>query len=397
MQLAKQQPQGSAPKGPSLEAAPVTPIAPVRPRSGWAIDSRSERLVRASFLWPALLVVLLLSIFPLIISLYLSLSHLEFVKGGFNIRFIGFDNYRTLLFGSEKTHLLGLARSPSALGWILFVAGIGLLGWMLYGAARNRSVSIMGWILRFLGAIFAGALLWLAVSTLSPGGRPGTLMVTLIYVFVGIAVQYLLGLGLAYLTTQRLPGRRFFRVVFLLPMMITPVGVAYMFRMLADTGKGPFQPLWKALGLTNFSWVNDPWGARAAVMIGDIWQWTPFMFIVLLAVLETQDVETVEAALVDGAGRLDIFRHITLPSIIPVSTTLVLIRLIEGFKIVDLPNILTNGGPGTATESLSLHAYIAWRTLDLGGSAAVAYTLLFIVTVVGIAYVNLVRGRVAEA
>jgi len=178
--------------------------------------------------------------------------------------------------------------------------------------------------------------------------------------------------------------------------MITPVGVAYMFRMLTDTGKGPLQPLWAVVGLTDYSWVNDPWGARVAVMVGDSWQWTPFMFIILLAALEGQDLDTVEAAMVDGASRWRIFRHVTLPAILPVCTTVVLIRLIEAFKIIDLPNILTNGGPGTATESLSLHAYIRWRTLDLGQSAAVAYSLLFIVTIAALSYVNVVRRRVAE-
>ena len=182
-------------------------------------------------------------------------------------------------------------------------------------------------------------------TLLAAGGRPGTAMVTLVYVLVGITAQFLLGLGLAYLLTQGLPGQRFFRVVFLLPMMITPVGVAYMFRMLTDTGKGPLQPLWAAVGLSDFSWVNDPWGARVAVMVGDIWQWTPFMFIILLAALEAQDTDTVEAGMVDGANRWQIFRHISLPAILPVCATVVLIRLIEAFKIIDLPNILTNGGP----------------------------------------------------
>ena len=131
-------------------------------------------------------------------------------------------------------------------------------------------------------------------------------------------------------------------------------------------------------------------------MVGDVWQWTPFMFIILLAALEGQDAETVEAAMVDGANRWQILRRVSLPAILPVCATVVLIRLIEAFKIIDLPNVLTNGGPGTATESLTLHAYIRWRTLDLGQSAAVAYSLLFVVTVVAMSYVNLVRRRLAE-
>ncbi len=352
--------------------------------------------VRAAFIWPALLAVLFVSIFPLLASLYISLSRLKLVRGGFEFRFIGLENFRELYLGGEQSHFLGVARAPRPLGWVVFGAGLGLLCWGLVRAWRG-GVSVLGIVGRVLGALLAAGALWLAVGTLlAGGGRPGTAVVTLTYVLVGIAVQFALGLGLAWLLTQGLPGQRFFRVVFLLPMMITPVGVAYMFRMLTDTGKGPLQPLWAAVGLSDFSWVNDPWGARVAVMVGDIWQWTPFMFIILLAALEGQDVDTVEAAMVDGASRWRIFRHVSLPAILPVCTTVVLIRLIEAFKIIDLPNILTNGGPGTATESLSLHAYIRWRTLDLGQSAAVAYSLLFIVTIAALSYVNVVRRRVAE-
>ena len=130
-------------------------------------------------------------------------------------------------------------------------------------------------------------------------------------------------------------------------------------------------------------------------MIGDIWQWTPFIFIILLAAIETLPHELVEAAVVDGASRWNVFWRITFPQILPATTTVVLIRLIEGFKIVDLPNVLTNGGPGTATESLTLHAYTIWRSLDIGGSAAVAYMLLLLVTFVGVTYVNLFRRRVS--
>jgi multiple sugar transport system permease protein len=360
------------------------------------LSTQVERMAGNVFIWPAVLVVLFLSIFPLIISLYLSLSRFKFVKGGFQIKFVGLANYRKLLAGSEKTHFLGKMTDPSLVGWLVLAIVVALLARGLVRYIRGQQRSVGGLVGRVLAAVVVCLLTWLLVQTLSLGGRPGTIVVTLLYVFIGIAVQYLLGLGLALLTTQRLPGRRFFRVVFLLPMMITPVGVAYMFRMLTDTDKGPFQPIWQALGLGLYSWVTDPWGARVAVMIGDIWQWIPFMFIVLLAALEGQSMELIEAALVDGANRWQIFWHITLPQILPVSTTLILIRMIEAFKIVDLPNVLTNGGPGTATESLTLQAFFTWRALDLGGSAAIAYMLLFLVTVIGLAYVNLVRSRVAE-
>ncbi|MBC8449876.1 MAG: sugar ABC transporter permease [Chloroflexi bacterium] len=382
-------------QNPALSRAGPEAALPLNGR--WhKLSTWAERTAGNVFIWPAVLVVLFLSIFPLILSLYLSLSRFRFVKGGFEINFVGLANYRKLLFGSEQTHFLGLLAKPSLWGWLVLALVAALLVWSLMRYVRSGACSVGGLIGRLLSAAVVSFGIWLVVRTLSSGGRPGTLVVTLIYVFVGIAVQYLLGLGLAMLTTQRLPGRRFFRVVYLLPMMITPVGVAYLFRMLTDTDKGPFQPIWQAVGLGLYSWVNDPWGARAAVMIGDSWQWTPFMFIVLLAALEGQSMEQIEAALVDGANRWQIFWSITLPQILPVSTTVILIRMIEAFKIVDLPNVLTNGGPGTATESLTLQAYISWRSLDLGGSAAIAYILLVVVTVIGMAYVNLIRSRVAE-
>ncbi|RME48348.1 MAG: sugar ABC transporter permease, partial [Chloroflexi bacterium] len=361
-----------------------------------SLATQAERWAGSVFILPAVLVILALSIFPLVASLYLSLSRLRFVKGGFEIKFVGLANYRKLLLGSEKAHFLGIATSPSPLGWLIFAVVALLLGITLVRYLRGGHVSAGGVFWHGLATVVILTGLWLVIRTIGSDGRPGTLVVTLIYVFVGIFFQYLLGLGLAVLCVQRIPGRRFFRVVFLLPMMITPVGIAYLFRMLTDTDKGPFNPIWQALGLAQFSWVNHPWGARIAVMIGDIWQWTPFMFIVLLAALESQSMEQFEAALVDGANRLQIFWYITLPQILPVSATLILIRMIEAFKIVDLPNVLTNGGPGTSSESLTLQAYISWRALDLGGSAAIAYMLLIVVTLAGLSYLNLVHRRVAE-
>jgi len=360
------------------------------------MNARAEHLAGNAFILPAVLVVLLLAIFPLIISLYLSLSRFKFVRGGFEITFVGLANYKKLLFGLEKTHFLGLLGHPSALGWLIFIAVAGLLLYALVRNLRSGTATLRGIVGSLLSSVLVLMIVWLLVATLGQGGRPGTLIVTLLYVFIGIFFQYTIGLVLAMLTTQQLPGRRFFRVIFLLPMMITPVGIAYTFLMLVDTDKGPVKPILQALGLGLFSWVNDPWLARAAIMLGDVWQWTPFMFIVLLAALEGQSVELTEAAKVDGANRWQTFWYITLPQILPVSTTLVLIRMIESFKIVDLPNVLTNGGPGTATESLTLQSFFSWRALDLGGSAAIAYSLLFLVTFIGLSYVNLVRRRVVE-
>lgn len=377
-----------------MRRAWAEPSAPAHARLLLRSTAWLEAQAPKVFLLPAVALVVALSIVPLFVSLYLSLARLQFAPGGFVLQFVGLANYAKLLAGIERPHFLGVLQPPSVPGWIVgSLAGAILLVFLVRSAGRVGTGTFVG---RCGFALVCGLFVWLGMHAFSPGGQPGTLLTTLVYVFGGVAFQYGLGLVLAYLCAQDLRGKRFFRVVFLLPMMITPVGIAYTFRILMDLGKGPFAPVWRALGLSEVSWVNDPWGARVAVMIGDVWQWTPFLFVVLLAAIESQPEELLEAALVDGASRWQAFWTITWPQILPVSSTAVLIRLIEAFKIVDLPNVLTNGGPGTATESLTLHAYMAWRTLDIGGSAAVAYTLLFVVTFVTVSYVQLVHRRIVE-
>ena len=360
------------------------------------ISGAADRLAGSVFLLPTVLTLLFLSIFPLVASLYVSLAKFEIAPGGFELNFVGLDNYEKLFTGSEGTHFLGKFAPGNAITWIVFGGVVVACAVFLARYVWRARVSVSGLLGRILLMAGLGLITWMLVHTLDSAGRLGTASITLVYVFVGIFFQYILGLGLAMLTVQNLPGRRFFRVIFLLPMMITPVGVAYMFRMLTDTSKGPFTPIWQSLGLIDFSWVNNAWGARTAILIADIWQWTPFMFIILVAALESQPVEPIEAATVDGANSWQIFQHITWPAILPVSMTLILIRLIEAFKIVDLPNVMTNGGPGTATQSLTYHAYINWRALNLGGSAAVAYMLLFLVTFFAMIFVNLIRKRTVE-
>jgi multiple sugar transport system permease protein len=289
-------------RGPAPEGEPgLDPSAPA-PRRWRPPSLTSHGTSRHLFLWPALLFILFLSIFPLSSSAYHSLSKLTFTANGIEISFIGANHYQSLLFGSQATHFIGVLRPPSPIGLVVFLAVTALVGFGFWRAARG-GVGAAGLIGRAILGLLIVGLAWISVQAVfSEGGRPGTSLVTLLYVGFGITIQFGLGLWLALLATQRLPGRRFFRVLFLLPMMITPVGVAYLFRMLTDTGKGPLVPIFAAVGLADWTWVNDPWLARIMVIIADTWQWTPFFFIVLLAALESQDVQVVEAAEVDGAN-----------------------------------------------------------------------------------------------
>lgn len=357
------------------------------PRLSWAewLDRQSGRIM----VMPAVIVLLCFAIFPLIVSAYLSLSRFALAPGGFTLRFIGLANFRKLLTGSQQYHLLGTFGTLGAVHWLLLGAIAAALLFLLARYLRRRP-TILGTLGRLLAAAMAMGLAVLTVVTFAPGGVPGTVINTLLYVLVGVSVQFGLGLGLALLCGQPIRGRNFFRVLFFIPLMVTPVGIAYTFRMLADMQKGPFAPILRAFGVGEWSWATEAWSARLMVLIGDTWQWTPFMFIVLLAAIENQPRDQVEAARLDGANGWQIFRDITWPAIAPVAATVVLIRLIEAFKIIDLPNVLTGGGPGLATESMTLHSFIAWRTQDLGGSAAVGYMLLFISTVVCISFFNFV-------
>ncbi len=357
---------------------------------------RTDNTAKLVFLMPTVLIILLLSIFPLVSSLLLSLSRINFVRGGLDIQFVGFANYEKLLLGSGQRHFIGSLQTPTLGGWMGWLLVSGLMIYWLVRYVQSRERRVVGTFFRLLATILTIGLCWIVVATLGDRGVPGTLVVTLIFVFVGVGFQYIIGLGLALLLVQDLPGKRFFRVVFLLPMTITPVGIGFLFRMMTDTSVGPFAPVWVGLGLRDFSWADTGSGARIAVLVGDIWQWIPFMFIVLLAALEGVARDQVEAARVDGANRFQMFRHIVLPQIAPVSLTVILIRLIEAFKIIDMPRLLTGGGPGTATESMALHAYNEWRSPNLGSSAALSYLLLFVVTFVATMFVNTIRQKIVE-
>jgi multiple sugar transport system permease protein len=366
------------------DAAATAAISSRETRDEW-LDRNSGRIM----VLPAVVILLAFAIFPLIVSIYLSLCRFALAGGSFTLTFIGLFNYKRLLFGAQQYHLIGTMKPLETPQWMaLGVYAVVIL--YLLGRYVATSFSVLGFVGRLISASLATGIVIAALATTPAGGYEGTLLTTCFYVLVGVCAQFLIGLGLALLCAQPIRARNFFRVVFFIPLMVTPVGVAYMFRMLADMQKGPFAPLSAAFGLTAWSWATQAWSARLMVLIGDTWQWTPFMFIVLLAAIENQPRDQLEAARLDGAGGWQVFRDITWPSIAPIAATVVLIRLIEAFKIIDIPNVLTAGGPGLATESMTLHAFIAWRTQDLGGSAAIGYLLLFVSTVTCVSFFNYV-------
>ena len=258
-----------------------------------SLEEKLDKQAPAVFIMPAVLIVLFFSIFPLIVSLFIALSRLKFIKGGVQLKFIGWLNFKKLLFGSQQYHFLGKFDQLTPVGFFLLGLFVFVMFFWLYRYIKSKKISFFGTIGR---VVIALGLFFLVLITLinltTPKGLPGTLVVTLIYVILGVMFQFLIGLGLALLCVKKIKGRSFFRLVFFIPMMITPVGIAYLFRMLTDMTKGPFSPIIMWFGYEEASWAVIPWGARIAVMIGDAWQWIPFMFIFLKCSVSRFEVQS---------------------------------------------------------------------------------------------------------
>ena len=169
------------------------PPGSARSRTGAWLGARSEAMTRSAFIWPALLVLLFISIFPLFYSVYMSFSDVELVRGGFAIHWIGLDNFRELFSGTLKSEFLGVSGSPTPVGWIAIVAGIAAMAWGLWRAARG-GVRVMGLAFRSLAAVFGALLLWQVVHTLvALVGRPGSVVITIVFVVAGDLLQQSFG------------------------------------------------------------------------------------------------------------------------------------------------------------------------------------------------------------
>lgn len=223
-----------------------------------------------------------------------------------------------------------------------------------------------------------------------------TARVTVFFVVGSVGFQYILGMGLAMLLNQEIYFRRFFRVAFLVPMMLTPAAVGYVGRMLFNESQGPINDIIQRLGGPMVPWLSNPRLALPSLILLDTWEWVPFMTIVLLAGLQSLSPELFECARVDGANEWQIFRQITLPMMAPVSITVILIRALEAFKLFDIVMVMTGGGPGTATETVTMYAYIVgMNNGNLGYASAIAYSLLVMVIIFSTIFLNSLRGRAA--
>jgi len=274
------------------------------------------------------------------------------------MRYSSLTRYKALFLAPGLLGLLAIILFP-----LLFTIRVSLSGWN----AISPGLDWQG-VGNYTG-VFVDARFWQAM------GRLG-------FMAVGtVAVQYVVGFGLALLVWREIKFRRFFRVLFLVPMMTTPVIMSVIWRTIFHESLGPANDVLGLLGLGPFPWLTSSGFAVASVMMVEIWQWTPFMFLLLLAGLLSLPREPFLAAAIDGAGPIRTFLNVTFPMMAPISIGALLIRLIEASKIMETVYVLTSGGPGTATETTGYYIYIrGLRDFEIGYAAALSITYLVLMT-----------------
>lgn len=209
---------------------------------------------------------------------------------------------------------------------------------------------------------------------------------TLLYVAIGLPIQYSLGLGLALLVHGSPGSQRLWRLIIPVPLMVAPLVVGFIWKTLLDSRFGPMNHLLSTVGIAPIPWIIDARLSFISILIVDTWQWTPFIFLILYAGLRTLPIEPFEAARVDGASRWRIFWDITFPMLLPASVAAIMLRAIEAFKLFDIVFYITGGGPGSATSTATLDAYFTGlRSGYVGYGGAMAVVLFVTVVIFGTA------------
>ena len=297
--------------------------------------------IKFLFLLPAILWVLTFTVFPLVYSLYLSFHDVE-----------------------RKVEIAGREQVP-----MLDAAGNPVLKQRRHAAHPDRRD-------RELQTTFT----WNGFANFARAFRDAevhkAVQVTAIFVIAAVAIEIALGLGFAWLFNRRIFGRPVLRSIMILPIFATPIAVGYLFFTIFYEIGGPLEFL-------GIPWLSDPRWALVSVILVDIWQWTPFCFLVFLAALQGIPDELIELALLETNSQWQLWRHVILPILQPVIIIVLLLRLAEAIKLFDIIATLTKGGPGIATQSYSYLAFTrGFKLNDFGYASAMAYLLLIVVMII---------------
>ena len=226
----------------------------------------------------------------------------------------------------------------------------------------------------------------------------GALWTTLKFVTAAVAIETLLGLGLALLCLKELPFIRAMRLLLIVPMVVTPVVVGIVFRLIYASDVGLFSSVSGLLGGGSVGILDSESRAFWGLVLLDVWEWTPLIFLILLAGLQSLPQEPFEAARVDGAGVWRTFVDHTLPMLSPVLVVAIVLRTIDAFTTFDQVYVLTHGGPGTATQLISIYGYDTFfRFQQYGYAAAMLLMVALIVLACAFLAVRLMRRQAVAA
>jgi len=199
-----------------------------------------------------------------------------------------------------------------------------------------------------------------------------------LFAFTSVGIELALGFLLAQTLVKSFPGRTFFRTIYVLPLVMAPIAVGATWRLLTIPGFGPipyYLGKWFDIDFRLATYADQ---AFITVILMDVWHWTPFVTLTLLAGLTAMPKEPLEQAQVDGANRWQVFRYLTIPMMMPVLLTVIFIRLMDALRIVDEVFMLTSGGPGTATQFIGIHIYrVVVPKTDYGYGSAMSLLVLY--------------------
>jgi len=269
-----------------------------------------EDNLRLLFPLPAIIFVALLMIFPVLYTLFLSLTNWNLTSGA-PLSFVGFDSYIRIL--SEPRFLHAFAR-------------------------------------------------------------------TFIFTFFAVAIEGVLGVAIAIILNRAFVGKSLAKLLLLLPLVATPVAVGIVFNLFFDPTIGLANFILQSVGLPQGLWISSAASVIPSLIIVDVWQWTPMITLIVLAGLAGLSNEPVEAAHVDGASEWQILRYVTIPMVMPVILTAVILRLIDALKTFDIIFAMTGGGPGYASETLNIMGYkYSFEYFRMGQSSVILVVLFFVV------------------
>lgn len=211
---------------------------------------------------------------------------------------------------------------------------------------------------------------------------------TLLFTALSVVAPLVLGTAAALLFNRKLPLRGVLRGIFVMPMMATPVAIALVWTMMFHPQLGVLNYLLSLAGIEPQDWVFDPGTVIPSLVLVETWQWTPLVMLIVLGGLASLPVDPYESAVIDGANAWQRFRYLTLPMIAPFLMVAVMIRTIDALKSFDIIYAITQGGPGTASETINLYLYtVAFSYYDVGYGSAIA--VVFFVLIIALSMVLL--------